>query len=345
MSNLTPKRRRIYIVAMGLLGVLLASAVVVVLKLTSTLEPAAPEDLKVQQLEQVAARPDRPSALIIGDSFLVPNWPFKRVLGKDLPAYLDRHGVNAVLSAEAGTGPRRYCSEALKLLPKVRPKLVIVFYFVGNDLTDTMSDFQLKPPHLRSCVCNINESIKDKFDWAMMKRCGVDVGLVELAERGQRDADNQPLNPHLICAALRYPQLYRANLTLKGQEARAAWQINKALLRLIQDEARHFGAELHLVVIPAALQVAPIYAKFLRRMNFKIDDELTRSREVQRQLKALCEREKIGYLDLLPACLASPKRRRLYFDYDDHFRQEGHDLAYKQVLEQIIKPWLAARRN
>ncbi len=347
MSELTPARRRFFIVALGLLGVLLAGAVVVVLKLTGVLVPATPQEIQAQQLEQVAARPGRPNALIIGDSFLLNHWPFKRVLGRDLPAYLDRHGVNAVLSAEGGSGPHRYCSEALRLLPRVRPKLMIVFFFAGNDLTDTLRDFQIHPPRTR-CACNKDETFKDKFDWAMMKRCGVDVGLVEMAKRSQRDPgnpDNPPLNPHLICAALHYPQLYQTNLALKGPDARAAWKATEALLRLIQAEARHFGAELHLVVIPAALQVDPVYAKFLRKMNFKVDDELTHAREPQRLLKALCEREKIGYLDLLPACLAAPRHRRLYFDYDDHFSEEGQELAYKQVVEQIIKPWLAGRRN
>lgn len=347
MSKLTPLRRRVYIVALGLLGVLLAGAVMVVLKLTGVLAPATPQEIQARQLEQVAARPGRPGALIIGDSFLLTHWPFKRVLGKDLPAYLDRHGVNAVLFAEGGSGPHRYCGAALELLPKVRPKLMIVFYFAGNDVTDTLRDFQLQPKRPKGCVCNNDETFKHKFDWAMMKRCGVDDGVVELA-KSQRDPGNTelpPLNPHLICAALDFPQLFRTNLAVKGPHARAAWQATEALLRLIRDEARHFGAELHLVVIPAALQVDPVYAKFLRKMNFEVGDELTHSREPQRRLKALCEREKIGYLDLLPACLASPKRRRLYFDYDDHFSEAGHELAYKQVVEQIIKPWLAARRD
>ena len=66
-------------------------------------------------------------------------------------------------------------------------------------------------------------------------------------------------------------------------------------------------------------------------------------REPQRRLKAFCKQEKIGFLDLLPACLTSPKRKDLYFQYDDHFRAEGHELAYQLVVKHIIDPWLKAR--
>lgn len=342
---LSPARRRAFIVVLGLFGVALACGVVAALRLSGAVAPPTPHDLMEQQVQRVLATPDRPSALIVGDSFLEVHWPFKRVLGRDLPAYLERRGVSAVLSAMAGVGPQGYLNNILEVLARTKPKLVVLFFFAGNDVTDTMRAIGRRPARPGSCRCDRASARRLVFDWEMMRRCGVAPDVVEAAKRRVREPHapgGDRVNPHLICAGLEYPALYRANLALKGPDAAAAWEKIEALLRQIREEVAHFG-ELRIVAIPAALQVDPAYGSFLRKMGFDVDDALSAARAPQRRLKAFCQREKIPFLDLLPACLAAPARKELYFQLDDHFSGAGHELAYRAVLEQILDPWLAAQ--
>ncbi|HMC55906.1 MAG TPA: hypothetical protein VKH19_12075 [Gemmatimonadaceae bacterium] len=132
----------------GILGLLLlstASLLVVFAALELMLRRNVIANQYYLQHEVLGANKTGPLVLILGDSFMAP------LKGADIADYLydslSVHGVRIRNSAVAGTGPVEYLQSLRREAPLHHPQIVLLSYYVGNDLLNV------------GCGGNLNERL------------------------------------------------------------------------------------------------------------------------------------------------------------------------------------------
>ncbi len=116
-----------------------------------------------------------------------------------------------------------------------------------------------------------------------------------------------------------------------------AWQVTRAILRELKSEVTKRGGQLFVVTVPTAFQVHPEIWEdrfgandSLRRVDWTLDSP-------NRHLSEICSEEQIPNLDLLPMMRneVSNTGSLLYFFYDNHWNEAGHQFAAMRVAEAI----------
>jgi hypothetical protein len=79
--------------------------------------------------------------LILGDSFIAPRSSLARSLAQDLSG----HDVSVLNAAISGTGPFEYLAEIKAVGMTFNPDIVLLSYYVGNDLTNVQNHPQFNP--------------------------------------------------------------------------------------------------------------------------------------------------------------------------------------------------------
>lgn len=370
------KRRRLLFKLMtSVVTAGLAAGVVALLAVTGVI----PWDRYGRRLEQkvvdrAASRQHR--LLVIGDSFL-DQWPMEHCLRRDLFRYAAQHELGLKVLARGGNGPFEYrANMGLVTQQEYRPQLVVVFYHVGNDLTDTLrSASGIRPPPgaegrrippaapgpwatLPLLACNPEQqprtrdphaaghprkpSLKD-YDWQGLQRHGTHPELMALAKESFHNPtrmDDRLVSATLLTSAMANSQMLLQNVLIKDPAARSGWQQVESQLSQLSQLARGKGAEVALVIIPSMVQISQAQLPFIKQARFKHDPALFTSVEPQRRLTAWCQRQKVTCVDLLPALKARKDRDTLYFLRDDHFNERGHRAAYEVVQRVLLDPWL-----
>jgi hypothetical protein len=85
--------------------------------------------------------------LVIGDSFLAW-WPVEHCLSKEIEKFCADRNIGLLNTAYGGFGPYEYKDQLETVGPEFMPGLVLLFYYVGNDLTDVQyrpNELPLRP--------------------------------------------------------------------------------------------------------------------------------------------------------------------------------------------------------
>jgi hypothetical protein len=295
--------------------------------------------------------------LVLGDSFLAP-WNTDPHLKKDLDAYASERGIGLVNEARHGLGPASYYAHMQKLAAEFEPGLVLIFYFVGNDLTDVqyhVPKFQPTEPAGAKPItidpgCRIAFPRKrragGKFDWDAMSRHGIDPALVEMARSVvyAKKPPDERINPWLLTLAMSAPRYLLDNILMDTECNAAAWQVSAAFLTEIFAIARRVGADVQLIAIPSTVQLDRSHFDVYRRSTLQVDDRLLESTRPQELLSELCARHDVPFLDLLPYFERHPDPASLYWRFDPHFSSAGHRLAFEILREEVLDPWVARNR-
>ena len=236
---------------------------------------------------------------------------------------LAARGVGLVSLAQPGMGPRDYRDAIVEALAMGRPDVLVVNYYVGNDVSDTMRARRDVPgwrSRLRRVVRRsflaglILDGAGAVRQWWMLQRVPVG-GQVSSAR-----------NPFLVDLGRRQPGYLAWNLDLAGPEPLAAWRENQDLLREIRDRCRAAGVTLRVHIWPSTVQVNGSHLAFYRGLGFETDASWASRDRPQAQFTAFCAAEGLVCRDWLPALRSDG--RELYLDGDDHWNETGHQVAF-----------------
>jgi hypothetical protein len=304
--------------------------------------------------------PSGPRIVALGDSF---TFGFGVEDDATYPARLEqalasRH-VEVINTGLAGMGPDNEARLLAVDGPALRPDLVLVGFFVGNDLVDVLvGDGRMRledglpavddallaawyrplrpgsllPRPLASSPASLGlpvpfKSALRRHSHAYRYLTG-QVGRLRLAWQVRGDAaptapELTPFHQEAFCLR-RYPP-----------EFDLAWTRAKAALGEIKSWCDAHGARLAVIAIPTQSQVEPeAWAAVVRTYGLREEDfDLEKP---QRILAAFAAERGIPLIDLLsPLRAARASDGPLYFSRDTHWTPRGHAVAADEILRQL----------
>jgi hypothetical protein len=346
MSGRASEMKKItFIFLSGLASVfLLAAGLEVVLRLGIVENPRF-------ERRQVQGKVNHPryKLLIIGDSFIVPRSLLGKLLSRDLGSY----DVAVLNSATSGTGPFEYLEEMKTVGTEFKPDVVLLSYYVGNDLTNVQNHPKFKSfrqgDHRTGVAINSssnrpffrhfylyhyllrsNQILRPRlFNYQEMEAVGIPANLIE-------DAKSQKLNPWLLKLAVDQKNYFLDNLLMETDENMKAWQKVKELLTNIHEICTRHNAQLIMIFFPASIQVNESHFEFLKQLRFNMDERTLTAAKPQRLLSEFCGERNIPCIDMLDSVRAR-RTEEFFRDNDDHFNEAGNRLAAKLIVEYILR--------
>jgi hypothetical protein len=238
--------------------------------------------------------------------------------------------------ANEARGPREHLDVYEGDAANFGPGVVLVSYYVGNDLTDTMYRDEAKSTLAQQASRLLHKSF---FAGYLME---LRAGSVTAAQTSELAPDVERLgnlNKALLRAgAVRHPEMFLSNLRMETAAEQAAWRKNERALEEIVARAGRGHARVLIGIFPSCAQVDEQHLQMYRELGFTVTSDLLRESRPQDALNAACSRHGWNCLDMLPAFRAEAAiGRHLYRDDGDHWGAEGNALAF-----ELLKPKLDA---
>ncbi len=280
--------------------------------------------------------------LVIGDSF-AQDWGTGSSMYEIIARELSKRGIRVLNLADGGMGPYEYASELKTFGHNFQPDLTILFYYVGNDLTNV----QYKPrfrqmtagdrikdairPYLRRMYLyhffkKVEKALilSREKDWSQFEDQGYSAEVIELIRR-------RKINYNFLGYGLRSQNYFLDNILMETDENRRAWRTSRGLLAEIDETCRNMDSELLVVIIPHSTQINDHQFPLFKSLKFSIDERLTNSDRPQTLMTDFCDELGVPCLDLLPY-FKERQDEDFFRRYDDHFNEKGDRLAAEAVL-------------
>ena len=294
---------------------------------------------------RVEASKERPRLLVLGDSFIrrghAVDEELKRIFNEK---------VDILNLAYSGYCPVEYHSTLKNIGLAFKPDVVLLSYYVGNDLTDLKyrmkdgilpegDDGRLQPLH-RSLEppshplgSYLTEWAKGKFQahsssdhfvtrWQELK---VHQDLIDLYQKGL-------LNPWLVEVGLKTDSFLKDNLLVSGEENAKVWQEILTKFEEIHNLTRESGAQLAVVVFPNTAQINKKHYDLYNKMNLRTDPAMLNLAVPQDGITTFCRVRGIPVLDLLPY-YREKRDQDWFWDTDDHMNVEGSHMAARIIAD------------
>ena len=276
----------------------------------------------------------RPRILILGDSFSIEG---PGSVGTLLREHFDAHGMDTVNLARMGEGTSYYLDRLRLYGDLVRPRLVLVNYFAGNDLTDTL--YELSPrgktrmlvKHLMARSFAANQLIGLVHGISLKHR----LARIEASADYKRPGLEKLTNPFMFEVRQQHPDFLLHNLLLNSPESDAAWSANERHLLEIATLTRQLGAELIVHIFPADVQVQESHYSFYEALGILTDRGFLTGNRPQERLARFCADASLRCYDLLPA-LRRANARELYLEQDTHLNADGNRIAFEQIRDNLV---------
>ena len=275
----------------------------------------------------------RPGVLVLGDSFSIEG---DGSVGSLLRDYFAARGMDTVNLAKMGEGPSFYADRLRQYGGLVRPRLVLVNYFAGNDLTDT--EYQLNPrgqakwlvKRLMLRSFSANQVIGLVHNGFLRRR----LSKIQNSRDYGRPGIEKLTNPFMFEIRDQHPDFLLENLNMTSAEAARAWEANKSVLLDIQRSTQALGAELVVHVFPPDVQVQASHFAFYRTLGIQIDPGFLVNDRPQRRFAEFCTANALTCYDVLPA-LRAARDRELYLQQDTHWNAEGNRIAFEEMRRNL----------
>jgi hypothetical protein len=305
--------------------------------------------------DEVLKKPHR--VFCVGDSFsvaVVPHhWQYTTVAEGFFP------DVEIYNAGVVNSGPREYVEVVRSSAKPLRPELVVVALFVGNDFTDSLRG----NPTLATSLTDRNEVLVRQIVrrflayWEERRAGGmVSDPLGSTMTTGQTGgkalspaeaerampwlADPLQETPSLSEERFGYVEAVRSEIVRPD----AAPTVEAAFVYIEQIREAIRPVPLALLVFPDEFQVEDGLWSQVRTSRNLSDEDRDRP---QRILTSWLDKEKIDFIDLLPRMRASPPlsdgKRHVYLLRDTHFNALGNKIAGAALAELIERAGIEKR--
>jgi hypothetical protein len=277
--------------------------------------------------------------LILGDSFVMKGGPMDAVLLKELASY----HLAVWNFAKPATGPFDALIDAKENVRNVRPDIILMCLFVGNDISDTE----------RFLDSHANETGLRRLRRALLRRLylyrflrydltrgrvpefpknpEVDPAIMELYRKGRLP------NPWWLMVSPKHKaRLVGDNLLLNNSASQRATDAIEGAIREVHRLCQEVGSQLLVVVFPDTLQVSRDNFDFFHKLGVALDDRTLVTDLPQRRWKAVGDSLGVPVVDMLPE-FRNRRSQRLYLQYDMHLNEAGNALAAELIMKSLPK--------
>lgn len=294
-------------------------------------------------------RPGDLRIMALGDSFTDASGgvPFERMWTARLESRLRgalRRPVDVFGLGVPGVGPM-FLLRLFELEQRLlRPDLVVLAFFVGNDFLDEQ-DRPVEP-------WSGDAAARYSFAYRALRNLARELGAERAARRAAERAGAQPTDAFgvdlgsdsaptselrtrtperfLEIEANRFEICRRDSQPFHEQAA----AIGK-ILRRLDRQVRAAGAQLVVMLIPDEFQVDPaLAATLVTRLG--LEPSMVDVDQPQAVLGRILDEAGIATLDLLPAFRARSASERLYWPRNTHWNPRGHDFAAELLSEFLL---------
>lgn len=268
--------------------------------------------------------------LLLGDSFLGK----KMDIEKHLVSEFKKQNLTLLNLGNSGDSPLDYLMDYNKFGNKKNSEVVILGYYVGNDLSMTKekipSAFEmfLKSRYLWRLLLTSLDSSKLEIHEKAWRKAGIPEYVIEKVEQGIA-------SPLYLEVGMHYKSFLEDNLLMEGSLNEKRWENNKKLLLRIKNAVEENGGTFALVLFPHTLQVSKRQVQYWRDIGLSVPDKLIGSSVPQNKFKVFCNEKEIRCLDFLPL-FRERKLESLYKNFDDHFNEKGNSLITENIIKLIL---------
>ena len=217
-----------------------------------------------------------------------------------------------------GIGPREYLAVLIHEGLQLKPDMVLLSFFIGNDFLETTKVNRL---YRYSYLASLTKYLYD---------VSTKMGNFEFTTRNYDD------DASLFTSAA-YVELERmiSGIFLKRNEYfETLFADTVGHLANIKRVCDLSGIQLVIALIPDEMQVEPILQQQVIESSARDRDAYDFEKPNER-LKAELRKLEIDHVDLLPAFREETMRSRLYRRNDTHWNIKGNDLAAKLILRHL----------
>jgi hypothetical protein len=235
----------------------------------------------------------------------------------------------------------------------LRPRLVLVGFYVGNDVRDVMLgiDKTMVTPegHLvgtdkaRQTLARSAEAASkaDSHSTDLERWLATNShAFVYLSLQGHKLFPGLVQTPKVAdLGVYDTPSIF---LKAEPAELTAGWEKTLGILDAMRAAARAHGAEMAVVAIPTREQVEDAGWQGMQKPYGLTDAQLERDKP-QRRLAEWSKRTGAPLIDLLPDFHARGNNTLLYFRTDPHFNPDGHIVATQLIRDGMVRLGLFSR--
>ena len=237
-----------------------------------------------------------------------------------------------------------------------QPDLVLLAFFVGNDVGDNSIELQLdgkreaalKPYFVPRKDGSLELLPPNPPSPTLVERAANTLRLHSTVYNFLESGVLQKLGRDDLFAAWRTADAlerprYQGNLIYRSRltdDWREGWQITEALLGMVKGESLQHGAPFGMIVVPTRAQVSDQAWRGIAGRDGGRQAGLDRSFP-NRQLQAIAERLDAPLLDLVPALQEADKVNpdSLYYERDQHWTAAGHAVAAQAIASFMLARW------
>ena len=309
---------------------------------------------------------------VIGDSFtfgwgvdMEDSWV--KILEKELNEKgLDIEILNL---GKGGASPADYAQTAKKIIPVLKPDLVVVAVLQANDLHQLIHAYDSLPvPDVeqpkRNYVAEKTNSLANRIFANSMKI--LSVKNINISEQWKRDAtallmsykeeqkqrfdaldekvksDFQSglLNPWLIHQAVYYPDYFTQPLDTSDLDVVIGTSAMADFFANIKQECKTNNCEMLVLSIPNLPYSSEEEMNSLKKYGFSVPDSLFGNPLADESTKMAADEAGIEFYSVSKKFRTAKKGSNLYYLFDGHFTKEGNRVfaaSVKEIFEQEIK--------
>lgn len=312
--------------------------------------------------------------LAVGDSFTM-GWgvQVEDCWVKLLENNLRRTGltIDVINAGKGGMGTEWYAETVENLVPVLQPDLVIVAVLQGDDLAQaTATVDQLSMSATTRLFRRLAKGVAQMAypNLLRLRQFGgrVEPTRVLMHEEWAKEATERinrmnpeekrwfnrldptvqrlfvegNLNPGLVTLAMAEPDHLR--MTLHPEEEKTRIRVSNMAKHLERVSA--VGARYHTKVLVCSVPLGPFVSlrqwERVRRIGFVTEDNFLSSTNPDVLVRAASGRAKIAFTSVTAAFRQASNLRPLYYEWDGHFNQAGHEL-FADLLTPVVSQYLS----
>ena len=252
----------------------------------------------------------------IGDSFTF-GWGLKDFTDQCVVGFVDAYhrlhpqaDVGLAVVAEPGWGVSDYLFAYLEFARRVRPQLVIVGFFCGDDIAST------------GTIASIGAGRPPDKPWSQ-SRSWLHSATLDWIRAQIRGSPN--LTKLVLALGVRPSSELIRFLRSEPPPIPDMWRETFTILGTLNAEVRRDGGRLVIISYPSLVQVFA---------HQQLDDARFDYRHIDERLAAFCREHDIVFVPFLPALIADGKLD-LYFAKDRHLTPRGQRLCRDVLIEKL----------